>query len=103
MLLDAYIHVKAARAAGFRPTEKVHIFEKRLHLERDTTHIVPIDAGTWIEIDTQLIGMLEIAGTNGMRMKFDASQIRDPCEPGRIVDDDFFRRATGRKGQRHRP
>jgi hypothetical protein len=33
------------------------------------------------------VGVLEIGGAHGMRMEFDAAQVDDPCETGRVVDD----------------
>ena len=45
--------------------------------------------------------MLQIRGTDGMGMEFDASEIDDPCKTRRIVDDNFFGRAPGGKGKRH--
>ena len=95
--LDAHVHVHAARAAGLGPAAKPHLFEQRFHLERDAAHIVPADAGTRIEIDAQLVGMIEIAGAHRMRMQLDAAEVDDPGEPRRVVDDDLFRGAAGRK------
>ena len=56
--------------------------------------------GTGIEIDPQFIRMIEIARPHRMRMQLDAAQIDDPGQPGRIVDDNFFRSAAGRKRKR---
>jgi len=38
--------------------------------------------------------MLKITGADRMRMQFDATQIYNPGEPGRVIDDDFFRSST---------
>ncbi len=35
-----------------------------------------------------------------MRMQLDAAQVDDPGQPGRIIDDDFFRGAARRERQR---
>ena len=72
------------------------------HLERDRAHVAPNDAGTRIEIDPQLVGMIEIAGAHRMRMQLDASKIDDPCKPGGVIDHDFFRSASRWKCERNR-
>ena len=76
---------------------KPYLFQQALHFESDTAHIGPADAWSGIEIDAQLIGMIEIAGANRVRVQFDAAQIDDPGEPGRIVHDHFFGGAPGRE------
>jgi hypothetical protein len=35
--------------------------------------------------------VIKIAGADWVRMQFDATQIDDPGEAGRIIDDDFLR------------
>ena len=60
-----------------------------------------LDAGTGIEIDAQLVGMIEIAGAHRMRMQLDAAQVDDPGEPRRVIDDDLFRGAARRERQRY--
>ena len=100
--LDPHIHMHPARAAGFGPAAKAHFLEQRLHFESDRAHVRPTHAGSRIEIDPQLVGMIEIAGAHRVRMQLDAAQIDDPRQPRRIIDHNFFRRAAGRKGQRHR-
>src|SRR6202171_2202077 len=72
--INPYVDVHPARSAGFRPSAKAHLIQKRLHLERDRAHVRPTDARTRIEIDPQLVRMVEIAGAHRMRMQLDASQ-----------------------------
>ena len=38
-----------------------------------------------------------------MRMQLDTPEIDNPSEPGRVVNNNLFRLATGWKRQRHRP
>src|SRR5436309_14967638 len=80
---------------------KPHPLEKRFHLESNTAHVLPADAGTGIEIDAQLVRVLEIAGTHGVWMELDAAQVHDPREPRRVIDDDFLRFAARWEGQRN--
>ena len=72
-------------------------FEQRLHFESYTAHIIPTHAWDRIEIDPQFVGMLKIAGADRMRMQFDATEIDDPGEPGRIIDDDLLRGSARRE------
>src|SRR5687768_9792359 len=46
--------------------------------------------------------MIEIDGAHSVRMKLDAAEVDDPGEAGGVVYDDFFRRPSGREGERHR-
>jgi hypothetical protein len=41
--------------------------------------------------------VLQIAAACGVRVELDAAQVNDPGESGRIIDDNLFRRATGRE------
>ena len=49
--MNPHIDVHAARPAGLGPSAKAHLFEQRLHLERDRAHVRPTDARAGIEID----------------------------------------------------
>src|SRR5271168_2812184 len=86
-----HVDVHSARPAGFGPAAKAHLVQQGLHLERDRAHVRPTDAGTWIEVNPQLIGMIEICGAHRMRMQLDATKIYDPRKPRSVIDDDFFR------------
>ena len=46
--------------------------------------------------------MLKIGRAHRVRMKFDAAEIHDPTEAGRIIDYDLFRGPARREGQRDR-
>src|SRR5678815_1459030 len=81
---------------------KIDFLEQRPDFKRDATYIGPGDTGTGIEIHPQLVGMLQIAGTHGMRVQFNAAQVYNPRKAGRIIDYDFLRSTTRRKRQRHR-
>lgn len=81
----------AARTAGLGPATKPHLFQQPLHFEGDAAHIGPADSRNRIEIDPQFVRVVKFAGTHRVRMQFDAAQINDPGEPGRIVDNHFFR------------
>jgi hypothetical protein len=46
--------------------------------------------------------MLKIGGAHGMGMKFDAAEIHDPGEAGRIIDYNLFRGPARRERERDR-
>jgi len=89
--------VALVTTAGFGPTAEPHLFEQRLHFESYAAHIIPTHTRDRIEINPQFIGVLKIAGADWMRVQFDATQIDDPGEPGRIIDDDFLRGSARRE------
>lgn len=91
----------AARATRLGPTAQPHLFQQRLHFERDESNTLPFHTWTRIEIDTQLIRMIEIFRTHWMRMKLDATEIDDPDKSRRIVYNNFISRASRRKRQRN--
>src|SRR5262245_60657467 len=65
---DRRVDMNAARAARFGPALKSCLLQKRLHFESNPPNIVPLDARTGIEIDAQFVRMVEIAGSNCVRM-----------------------------------
>jgi hypothetical protein len=68
-----------------------------LNLQGNTTYVFPGNTGARIEVHSQLVRVIEIVRTHGVRVELDASQVDDPRETCRIIDDDFFGRATRRK------
>jgi hypothetical protein len=46
--------------------------------------------------------MIEIAGAHRMGMQLDATKIDDPRKPRRVIDNDFFRSASGRERECYR-
>src|SRR6266404_2953280 len=89
-------------SAARRTSSKAHLIKQRFHFERDRAHVGPTDAGARIEIDSQLVRMIEIAGAHRMRMQLDATEIDDPRKPRRVIDNDFFRSASRRERERYR-
>jgi hypothetical protein len=94
--------VHSPRAARLGKAGDPEFVEERLHLEGDAPNVLPRDARPGVEIDAKLVRVLEVARPNGVRMQLDASEIDDPSEPGRVVDDELVGRATRRKRQRRR-
>jgi hypothetical protein len=66
---------------------ETHFLQERLHFESDGADVGPGDARARIEIHPQFVRMVEVVGSNGMRMELDAAQIDDPGQPRCIIDD----------------
>jgi len=43
--------------------------------------------------------MVQVVGANGVRVEVQATEVGNPEQPGRVVDDDLVGRPTGRKRQ----
>ena len=67
---------------------------------RHPAKLIPAHARHRIEIDPQLVRVIEIVGTDRMRVEFEAGEVRHPGQPCRITRHDFLRGATGREAQR---
>jgi len=81
----------------FGPAPKPHLFKKRFHFKSNLTNVFPANAWTRIEIDAQLVRVLEVTRTHGVRMQLNATQVHDPGESRRIIDYDFLSLAPGRE------
>src|SRR5690606_35472333 len=97
--LDAHVDVEAALAGRLRPAPKPELVERLPDDASDLPYLRPPDARRRIEIDAQLVRMLEVLGTHGMRMKLEAREIREPDERSRIARHDLFSRSPGREAK----
>jgi hypothetical protein len=70
-----------------------------MHDARDLADLVPRDSGDRIEIDTQLVWMVEVIGTNRVRVQLEAREVRHPQERTGIAGHDLFRAAARGKTQ----
>ncbi len=59
----------------------------------------PVDSRAGVEIDAQLVGVLKIAGADGVGVELDAAEVDDPDEAGGVIDDDLFGGAAGGEGE----
>ena len=92
--MDADIDVHAAGSAGFGPALKVHFREEGSDFERNGADMLPWNSGPRIEVNAEFVRVHKIARPDGVGMKFDATEVRDPGEAGSFVDNDLFRGAT---------
>src|SRR5918994_737600 len=53
---------------------------------RDVADLRPGHAGHGVEIDAQLVGMIEVVGSYGVRVQIDAAKVVDPCQSRGVVD-----------------
>ena len=98
--MNANIDMHATRTARLGPTYQRHFFQQRFHFERHETNILPTDAWSRIQIDTQLIRVVQVRGAHRMRMQLNATEVNDPRESGGVIDYNFLRDPTRRKRQR---
>jgi len=54
-----------------------------------TSHVVPARAGAWVQINSQLVGVLKVLGAYRVRVQVDTSQVDDPEELRRVAHDDL--------------
>src|SRR5439155_5324506 len=57
------------------------------------------DAGDRVQVNPQLVWVIEVAGTNRMRIEVDASQVDDPGQLRGVADHDLFRGPARGKGE----
>jgi hypothetical protein len=81
----------AARPRRLWPANETNIVQRRTDDARNLLKLAPLDARHWIEIDPQFVGMVEIVGTDGMRMKFETCKIGHPRKRGGVAWHEFFR------------
>ena len=79
-----------ARSGCLGPADQPEIGERRADHSGDLANLFPLDAGHGIEIDAQLVGMIQIAGTDRMRMELEAGEVGHPHERGGVARYDFF-------------
>src|SRR5262249_52294326 len=94
-----HINVHAARTGGLGPADETEVFEHRARHQGDLQHLSPRDSGHRIEVNTQLVGMLEIPGPYRVRVQLEAAEVREPGQRRRIVRHALLRRASRRKVQ----
>ena len=89
-MVDADVHVHAAGSARLRPAAQPKLGQQLARDERDAPNVVPRHARAGIEVDPQLVGMVEIVRADGVRMELETTEVHDPRQACRIVDDDFL-------------
>src|SRR4051812_36647899 len=94
---DAHIDMEPALAGCFGPTDQAKRLQYSLADLRDLPHLWPFDAGDWIKVDAQFIGMFKVVRAHRMGMQFEAAQISHPYQRCGIARHDFFRAAAGWK------
>ena len=73
------------------------LLEHLAHDERHGPDVGPGHAGTGVEVDPQLVGMVEVARSDRMRVEVDAAEVDDPRQRGAVVDDHLVGGAAGRE------
>ncbi len=101
--LDPDVDVDPAGARGLRPAGQADGLERLARDERDVADLRPRHTRDRVQVHSQLVGVVEIAGSDGVRVEVDATEVGDPGETGRFVEDDLVGGPTRREGQRGDP
>ncbi len=72
--------MEPALAGGLRIALQLEILESVPDEQAHALHLLPADARHGIEIDAKLVRMIEILGAYGVRMQFEAGEVREPDE-----------------------
>ena len=99
--IDSHVDVHAPRSRCLRPADEREVVEGRAHHVGDVTDVRPLEARNRVEIDAQFVWVVEVVGTNGMRMQFEAGQVGHPGECRRIARHDLFGRPARREAEGH--
>ncbi len=97
--LDPDVDVDPARARRLRPADQPDGFERLPGREGDLANVGPRHAGHGVEIDPKLVGVIEILGTDRVRVEVDAAEVHDPGKARGIVDHDLVGGSAGREAQ----
>jgi hypothetical protein len=101
--LDPDVDVDASGPGGLRPADEADRVERLLGDQCHLADLGPLDARHRVEVDPQLVGMVEVVGPDGMRVEVDAAEVRDPGQPGGVVDHDLVGGPPGWERQRRDP
>jgi len=71
--MDAHDDVDAARTRGLGPAHEAEVGQDLVDDARDLADLRPLHAGHGIEVDTQLVGMVEVVRTHGVRVELEGS------------------------------
>src|SRR5262249_34415326 len=93
------VHVHAARTGSLGPADEMEVFKDTPGHQCDLQHLFPRDPWHGIEIDTQLVGMLEVLGTYRVWVQLEATEVREPGQRRRVTRHDLLRRAARGKAQ----
>ena len=80
------------RAGRLGPADQADGIERFAADHRDLADLRPGDTRNRVEVHAELVGMVQVLGTDGVRIEVDAAEVDDPGKPGGLVDDDLVRR-----------
>ena len=100
--LDPDVDVDPARARGLWPPDQPDRLQRFACHHRHVADLRPGNAWDRIEVDSELIGTVEVLGSDRMRVEIDAAEIDDPGQARGLVDDDLVGGPTrGERQGRH--
>ena len=88
--LDAHVDVDAPGTGRLGPAHQPDRLECFLRHQRHRAHVGPGHARHRVEIDTQLVGVIDVLGTHGVRIEVQTTEVGHPCERGRVAQHDLL-------------
>ena len=87
---DSDVHVNAAGARGLRPAHETDLFQDLSQHAGDGLELRPLHAGRGIEVQSELVGMLEVLGSHRERVELQARLAGHPGEGRGVAGDDLL-------------
>src|SRR4029077_6541227 len=100
--LDPDVDVDPTGSGGLRIADEAMLLQHLLRAHCHLAHRVPADARLWVEVDSQLVGVVEVAATNRVRVEVDDPQVDRPGEVGRVVRYELGGGPAAREGEGRR-
>jgi hypothetical protein len=76
--------VDAATARCLRPAGHAEVVQHLVHDARRLDHLAELEAGLWIEIDTQLVRAVGVRASDRPRVEDDGTHLRGPRDVGQV-------------------
>ena len=91
-----------ARARGLREADQAVFREHLADAQRDPPDLLPLDPGSRVEVDAQLVWMVEVRPPHRPGVPVDHPEVHAPGQVRAVVDDQLPGAATAREGHRRR-
>jgi hypothetical protein len=93
--------VQATRTRRLGPPHEAEVLDHFLCHHGNLSNLGPLHPAHGIEIDTELIGVIQVLRAHGMRVEIDTAQVDHPRQLGGVGDHDLVRSASRGKAQLH--
>ena len=100
--LDPGVDVEAAGPGRLGPAGQPEVVQHRPGDQRHLEDLRPVHARHRVQVDPELVGVLQVAGPDRVRVEVDAAQVDRPGQGGGVAGDDLDGAAPGREAKLHR-